>query len=116
MSSNGNTELVDGKCIPEIGCLVNGLFLDGAAWCPVKNHLIEPKNGILFDQMVTVSRYWNAQWHSSLIGCYILTQKFTKYIVNRANNLFAASVYCYDNVFVRPFSIPSEFIVINVHQ
>lgn len=45
----------DGKCTPEIGCLVNGLFLDGAAWCRFKNHLVDPKNGILLDEMVTVS-------------------------------------------------------------
>lgn len=50
-------ETANGECVPEIGCLVNGLFLDGAAWCRCKNHLVEPKNGILYDEMVTVSIY-----------------------------------------------------------
>lgn len=43
------------KCVPDIGCLVNGLYLDGAAWCRTENHLVESKHGILFDEMVTVS-------------------------------------------------------------
>lgn len=46
-----------GECVSEIGCLVNGLFLDGGAWCRKKNHLVEAKNGILFDEMATVSIY-----------------------------------------------------------
>lgn len=45
----------NGKCVPEIGCLVNGLFLDGGAWCHANNHLVEPKNGSLFNEMATVS-------------------------------------------------------------
>lgn len=45
----------NGKCVPEIGCLVNGLFLDGGAWCHANNHLVEPKNGSLFNAMATVS-------------------------------------------------------------
>lgn len=45
----------NGECIPEIGCLVNGLFLNGGAWCRAKNHLVEPKNGLLFNEMATVS-------------------------------------------------------------
>lgn len=45
----------NGKCVPEIGCFVNGLFLDGAAWCHANNHLVEPKNSLLFNEMATVS-------------------------------------------------------------
>lgn len=46
----------NGKCVPEIGCcMVNGLFLDGGAWCHANNHLVEPKNGSLFNEMATVS-------------------------------------------------------------
>lgn len=40
---------------PEIGCLVNGLYLDGASWCHTQHHLIELKNGLLYDKMATVS-------------------------------------------------------------
>lgn len=39
---------------PEIGCLINGLFLDGCAWCHDKNYLIESKDRILYDKMPTV--------------------------------------------------------------
>lgn len=39
----------------EMGCLVNGFFLDGAAWCPSKKHLVELKDGILYDEMASVS-------------------------------------------------------------
>lgn len=54
MGDGGNGE-PNGKCVPEIGCLVNGLFLDGGAWCHTNNHLVEPKNGLLFNEMATVS-------------------------------------------------------------
>lgn len=52
-SSDGSND------VPEIGCLVNGLYLDGAAWCHVEHHLIEPKNAILYDRMATVSHSAN---------------------------------------------------------
>lgn len=52
------------ECVPEIGCLVNGLFLDGAAWCHAKNHLVEPTNGCLFNEMATVSMHTTANAHT----------------------------------------------------
>lgn len=69
-----------GKCVPEIGCLVNGLYLDGGAWCHVKNHLVESKNGILFDEMAMVCVQYNGLYQ---IGCYILNQHFNRFNVNR---------------------------------
>lgn len=51
----GDSGEPNGKCVPEIGCLVNGLFLDGGAWCDVKDHLVESENGWLFNEMATVS-------------------------------------------------------------
>ncbi|XP_031619236.1 LOW QUALITY PROTEIN: dynein heavy chain 7, axonemal [Contarinia nasturtii] len=63
------------KCVPDIGCLVNGLYLDGAAWCRTKNRLIESKVGILFDEMVThrASIIMSAQFVHLRILIYALT-------------------------------------------
>lgn len=60
------------ECVPEIGCLVNGLFLDGAAWCHAKNHLVEPKNGCLFNEMATVSMHTTANAHTHTVGLSLL--------------------------------------------
>lgn len=40
---------------PDIGCFINGMYLDGAVWCSSNHRLMEPKDGILFDEMPTVS-------------------------------------------------------------
>lgn len=48
----------DGKDVndvPDIGCFINGMYLDGAIWCTDNHFLIEPKYGILSDEMPTVS-------------------------------------------------------------
>lgn len=46
---------------PETGCLINGLHLNGAVWCRQSHCLLSPKDGILFDEMPTVS-----QWYSHI--------------------------------------------------
>lgn len=40
---------------PDIGCFVFGMYLDGAAWCSINHYLVEPKDGIPFDEMPTVT-------------------------------------------------------------
>lgn len=41
--------------VPDIGCFISGMYLDGAAWCSIRNSLIEPKDGIQFYEMPAVS-------------------------------------------------------------
>lgn len=50
-----NNDDINDNSAPEIGCLVNGLYLDGASWCHTQHHLIELKNGLVYDKMATVS-------------------------------------------------------------
>lgn len=56
----------DGNVInmaPDIGCFINGMYLDGAVWCSNNHYLIEPKDGILFDEMPTVSNLLSVTLH-----------------------------------------------------
>lgn len=48
----------DGSAVdeqPDIGCLIDGLFLDGAAWSSTNHHLIESRIGVRFESMPPVS-------------------------------------------------------------
>lgn len=49
----------DIKDAPDIGCFINGMYLDGAVWCTHNHYLIEPKDGLLFDEMPTVVIYFH---------------------------------------------------------
>lgn len=43
---------------PTTGCLINGLYLEGAAWCGDKHCLIEMENGRIHNEMATVREYF----------------------------------------------------------
>lgn len=43
---------------PTTGCLINGLYLEGAAWCSDKHCLIEMENGRIHNEMATVREYF----------------------------------------------------------